>query len=98
MSKIAYEDIPEEDVQYPQITSPTEHRIYNLRPRKPMKHPGVDDYTHAQIVQYAMTQYYLIKGMKKFNKAGYVTVEKELNQQHTNITLALTNVVNISKK
>ena len=43
MSKIAYEDIPEEDVQHPQITSPTDHLIYNLRPRKPMKHPGVDD-------------------------------------------------------
>ena len=70
MSKIAYEDIPEEDVQHPQITSPTDHLIYNLRPRKPMKHPGVDDYTHAQILHYAMTQYLLRKGINKFNFFG----------------------------
>ena len=76
MREIAYEDIPEEDVHHPQITSPNERRIYNLRLIKPRKHPVVVGYAHAQIVHYAMTQYSLSKGLKKFKKVGYMEVEK----------------------
>ena len=53
--KIADGYIPEEDVHHLQITSKNECRIYNLRSIKPGKHPGVDNYAHAQIVHYAMT-------------------------------------------
>ena len=49
MSKMSDEDIPEEDVHHPQNTPLTEQRIYNLRPRKPRKHPVVDKYAHANI-------------------------------------------------
>ena len=41
------------------------------------------DYAHAQIVHYAMTQYSLRKGLKRFKKVGDAKVERELNQLHT---------------
>ena len=62
--KIVDKYIPEEDVNRPQLLSPTEWRVYNLstiKPSKYSKHPGVDDYAHAQMVHYAMTQYLLRK-------------------------------------
>ena len=33
-----------------------------------------------------MTQYLLIKGLKKFNKVGEAAVKKDLNKLYTNIT------------
>ena len=57
-----------------QITSPTERWIYNLRSIKPRKHPRVEDYAHAHIVHYIMTQYSLINGLKKFKKVGEAAV------------------------
>ena len=98
MREIAYKDIPEEDVHHPQITSPNERRIYNLRLIKPRKHPVVVRYAHAQIVHYVMTQYSLSKGLKKFKKVGDVEVEKELNQLHTKSTFAPMNVAKMSNK
>ena len=76
MREIADKNIPEEDVYHPQITSPTERRIYNPRLRKPRKHPVLVDYAHAQIVHYAMTQYSLRKGLKRFKKVGDAKVER----------------------
>ena len=50
--------------------------MYNLRPIKQRKHPGVDNYAHAQILHYTMTQYSLRKGLKKFKNVGETSVEK----------------------
>ena len=67
-----------------------------MRPRKPNNHPGVADYAHEQIVHYAMTQYFLIKGLKNINKVGEDVVEKEIKQINRNSTFDPTNVSNVS--
>ena len=96
--KIADKDITEEDVHHPQITSPTEWLIYSLRPRKPRNHPRADNYSHAKIVHYTMTQYLLRKGINKFKKVGKEAEEKELNQPRMKSTFAPMNVEIMSKK
>ena len=68
MRKIVDEVISEEDLHHLHIKSTTERQIYNLRPRKPRKHPGVDDYAYAQIVHYVMTKNSLSKELNKFHK------------------------------
>ena len=73
--KLADKDTPEEDVHHLHLKPPTERQICNLRPRKPRNQPGVDDYAHAQMVHYKMTQYPLIKGPKKINNVGEEEVE-----------------------
>ena len=61
-------------MHHPQLTSPTEWRIYNLRPRKTRKYSIVGKYSHAQMVKYVMTQYFLIKVIKDFTKVGEASV------------------------
>ena len=97
-SKKADKDTPEEDVHHTQLTSPTEWIIYNLRPRKPRNHTGVDSYAHPHIVHYTMTKYSLRKGLNKFKKLGEAEVEKSVNQLHMNSTVAPMNVANMSEK
>ena len=58
----------------------------------------MDGYAHAQIVHYAMMQYLLRKGLKKFKAVGGTEVEKELIQLHMKSTLASMNITNTSKK
>ena len=76
MRKIADKYISEEDVLHPHFTSQTEQRIYNPRPSKPRNHPGVDKYTHAQILHLAMIQYSLRNGLNKPKKFGEAEVDK----------------------
>ena len=90
-----HEEIPEWGVHHPQLTSPTERRTFNLRPwklRNYYKHLGVDDYVHAQVVHYTMTQYSLRKGVNRFKNVGEASVKKEMNQLHTKINFATINV------
>ena len=57
-SEVSDKVIPEGYLHHPQLTLPTERRIFNLIPRKLRnyyKHIIVDDYVHAQIVHYAIT-------------------------------------------
>ena len=49
-SKVADKDIPEYDVHHPQITLTTERLIYNLIPRNPRKHHGVNNKKGTQEV------------------------------------------------
>ena len=74
-----HEEIPEGDSHHPQITSPTEWQTLNMRPRKPRNYAnniGLDDYTHAQVVHYAMIHYSLRKVINRFKQVGEVEVEK----------------------
>ena len=47
-----------------------------IKPRNCAKNLGLDDYAHAQVVQYATMKYSLRKGIKNFKKIGEVKVEK----------------------
>ena len=85
-------------MNHTQLTAPHKRIIYTPRTRKPRnysKPPGVDYYTHAQILHYAMTKYWPRNGLKKFKKVGEATVEKELNQIHTKGTFIIMNVANM---
>jgi hypothetical protein len=58
--------------------TPSVQRVYGIRPRKgrPFSH------LHATVMNHAMMQYSLKKGLKKFKKVGEEAVSKELLQQH----------------
>ena len=58
----------------------------------------MDYYPHAQIVNYAMTQYSIRKGLNKFKKSGEAAVEKELKQLHMMSTFTPMNLANMIKK
>ena len=57
-----------------------------IKPRNCAKNLGLDDYAHAQVVQYATMKYSLRKGFKNFKNIGEVKVEKKLNQLHNKST------------
>jgi hypothetical protein len=71
-------EIPDDEVYHPDTMTPSIQSTYGLRPRR------ARDYIHmhANIVHHAMTQYSLSKGLRKFQKEGEKSVEKELEQLH----------------
>ena len=96
-----HEEILEGDSHHPQITSPTEWQTFNRSPRKPRNYSNnlrMDDYTHAQVVYYAMMQYSLRKVINRSKQVGEVEVEKYLKQLHKKITFASMNSSDMSEQ
>jgi hypothetical protein len=67
-------------VYHPDSMTPSIQRVHGLRPRKPWDYSHM--HYHATIMHHAMTQYYLKKGLRKFQKVGEEANSKELKKLH----------------
>jgi hypothetical protein len=63
-----HDETPDEKVYHPDSMTSSVQRTHGLRPRKPRDYSHI--FSHATVLQHAMTQYSLRKGLKKFQKVG----------------------------
>jgi hypothetical protein len=80
-------EIPDDKVYHPDTMTPSIQSTYRLRSRRARDY----SHMHANIVNHAMTQYSLNKGLRKFQNEGEKAVEKELEKLHMKETFAPVN-------